>query len=205
MATWLSCGLLAARSFWQLQDLDGNNDLTIGRTGVLLACTLLFEAIPTFEHELRTELANFANQMLGRIWLEEQSNPTICYNGIAHGWAGLIYASLRWHRASGAAIPEHVPKCLQELGARAEPVGHGLRWQWMILQEEPTFMTGWCGGTAGLIHLWTLANLIFGDRYHEFAERAAIYTWEHQPAVRDLCCGLAGCAYGLLNLYKHTG
>jgi serine/threonine-protein kinase len=41
--------------------------------------------------------------------------------------------------------------------------------------------------------------------YIRLAEQAAWNTWEESDTVSGLCCGLAGKAYGLLNLYKHAG
>src|SRR5215207_4669102 len=37
------------------------------------------------------------------------------------------------------------------------------------------------------------------------AEKTAWNVWEDPDKMTNLCCGLAGRAYGLLNLYKHTG
>jgi len=37
----------------------------------------------------------------------------------------------------------------------------------------------------------------------EIAERAAWNAWESEDGYPDLCCGLAGRAYSLLNLYQH--
>jgi serine/threonine-protein kinase len=57
-----------------------------------------------------------------------------------------------------------------------------------------------------MIGLWTLANRVTGeDRFLQMAELAALDAWQQDPGDTHLCCGLAGIAYGLLNLYRHTG
>jgi serine/threonine-protein kinase len=43
------------------------------------------------------------------------------------------------------------------------------------------------------------------DAYLRLAEKAAWNAWESTNSITNLCCGFAGQAYGLLNLYKHTG
>ena len=69
-----------------------------------------------------------------------------------------------------------------------------------------SYMPGWCNGTAGHIFLWTLAHSVFHDDiYLHLAEKAAWHTWESNNSIGNLCCGFAGQAYGLLNLYKHSG
>jgi hypothetical protein len=66
-------------------------------------------------------------------------------------------------------------------------------------------MPGWCNGSAGFVHLWTAAHTAFrDDRWADLAERAG---WDAYltPGIAQLCCGLAGQAYALLELYRHTG
>ena len=51
-----------------------------------------------------------------------------------------------------------------------------------------------------------MAHRLLGDpAYLALAEGAAWHAWEDADSIGDLCCGLSGRAYGLLNLYKHTG
>ena len=64
----------------------------------------------------------------------------------------------------------------------------------------------WCNGAAGFVHLWTLAHRLLGKQhYARMATGAAWAAFEAPQSNGDLCCGLAGRAYGLLNLYKHSG
>ena len=67
-------------------------------------------------------------------------------------------------------------------------------------------MAGWCNGTAGFVHLFTLAQRTTGDdRWLSLAERAAWQSWEAGGATSSLCCGYTGQAYALLNLHRHNG
>lgn len=67
-------------------------------------------------------------------------------------------------------------------------------------------MPGWCNGSAGFVYLWTLAHrTLRRAEYGILAEEAGFDTWESEGQIGSLCCGYAGQAYALLNLYKHTG
>jgi len=66
-------------------------------------------------------------------------------------------------------------------------------------------MPGWCHGTAGYVFLWRLAHKMLGDPgYLALAEGAAWNAWETAGPIGNLCCGMAGQAYALLNFYRHT-
>ncbi|MCD6033916.1 MAG: hypothetical protein K0S78_6102, partial [Thermomicrobiales bacterium] len=97
-----------------------------------------------------------------------------------------------------------------QLADYAEPVGRGVRWLWSLENDGDNvsagYMSGWCHGSAGYVFLWTLAHRCLQDpRYLALAERAGWNAWEDPSKEASLCCGLAGRAYGLLSLYKHTG
>jgi serine/threonine-protein kinase len=66
---------------------------------------------------------------------------------------------------------------------------------------------GWCNGSAGYVFLWTLAYQMTGaEPFLRLAQGAAWDSWEAAgPSGGSLCCGWAGRAYALLNLYKCTG
>jgi len=56
------------------------------------------------------------------------------------------------------------------------------------------------------VFLFTLAYRLVGDaEWLQLAELAAWNTWDAPCDATTLCCGTAGRAYALLNLYKHTG
>ncbi|HEY4574245.1 MAG TPA: lanthionine synthetase LanC family protein, partial [Thermoanaerobaculia bacterium] len=186
-----------------------NPDLTLGRSGLLLAASLLLEA----PGEPPAELRAFGDGLLAGLWEEIDELPPIpdCVErpnlGMAHGWAGYLYASLRWCRAAGIPMPEGLSTRLAELADRAHPAGRGLHWRWYAESgNDVGTMAGWCNGSAGFVFLWTLAHQILGDpRYRELAEGAAWNAWEAPDLHGTLCCGLAGRAYALLNLWKHGG
>jgi serine/threonine-protein kinase len=54
--------------------------------------------------------------------------------------------------------------------------------------------------------LWTLAYERFkAAEFRELAFACGWSAWEGRGTLPNLCCGLAGRAYGLLNLYQHSG
>jgi eukaryotic-like serine/threonine-protein kinase len=55
------------------------------------------------------------------------------------------------------------------------------------------------------VFLWTLAHQMLGkSECATLAEQAGFDTWESESQIGNLCCGFAGQAYAMLNLYKHT-
>ena len=193
-----------------------NLDLVLGRSGTLLISSLLLDKAADSALLNRSSLLELGNRMLQGIWDEInafapiQECSEITHLGMAHGWAGFLYATLCWCQSSGSALPKAFKERLAQLAVCAESKGHGARWQWNIQQHgrkrESNYMPGWCNGSAGFIHLWTLAHQEFGDEeYLALAEKAAWNAWEEADNIGNLCCGLAGRAYGLLNLYRYSG
>jgi serine/threonine-protein kinase len=191
-----------------------NPDLTLGRAGTLLAAAILLEAAGTSRHVDVAGLVALGDETLTGIWSELDDQPAveestrITYLGMAHGWAGLLLATLRWCRASATAIPQSLPDRLHQLAELAQPAGLGVRWSWTNGQSgaRRSTMPGWCNGSAGFVHLWTAAHAVFGDqRWAALAERAAWDVYAIRTGVAQLCCGLAGQAYALLELYRHSG
>jgi serine/threonine-protein kinase len=191
-------------------------DLTMGRAGTLLACALLLESLSDDSTNGAAELRNLGGKTVAGLWetLDRCDPIPVCAElanlGMAHGWAGVLYATLRWSRASQAELPGALVQRLAELAECGEPAGRGIQWPWITLGdagvEVTTYMPGWCNGSAGFVSLWTLAHRHFRrDEYLDLAEQAAWNAWEDPSEITSLCCGLAGRAYGLLNLYKHTG
>jgi hypothetical protein len=184
-------------------------DVTLGRAGLLLASSLLLDTLgdsgPTASSHRRLKARG--DDLLHGLWAElDGASPrhlgADLNLGIAHGWAGLLYATLRWCRSAGAAPPSRTGERLVELADLALPWGRGLRWPW----NDGGSMPGWCNGSAGFVFLWTLAHRMLGeDRYRSLAESAAWNAWEAPDGGGTLCCGLAGRAYSLLNLYRHGG
>ena len=200
-------GFLAA-----IDQPNSNRDLTLGTLGVVLACSLLLERSPATSWPLAEVLRTTGQERLDQVWAEVgrfaplETGKDWANLGIAHGWAGLLYTTLRWHVDTGAPIPEGVPRRLTELYNCARPTGRGLSWPWRAEGGGgEASMPGWCNGAAGMVHLGCLAHRVLGDElYLSLAEGAAWQAWETGEGVVDLCCGLAGRAYALLCLYQHS-
>ena len=172
-------------------------DLTLGRSGSLLAAALL---LPITDEP--SDLRAFGAETMRTIWDALDARPPLATSndslGMAHGWAGYLYATLRWCEVSGDALPARLVERLHEHAARHTPTGRGATWR--------ATMSGWCNGSAGQVFLFTLAHRILGDdEWLRLAELAAWNNWDEPRAATDLCCGTAGRAYALLALYKHTG
>jgi serine/threonine-protein kinase len=189
-------------------------DVTLGWSGTLLACTILMAATSR-DPSTREPLRSYGDLVMRRVW--DQLNcyvpladaPPIGHLGVAHGWSGMAYAAMRWCRLTGQPMPGGLEERLQQLAELAEPVSRGCRWPWLIPtrtgRKDSVYMPGWCNGSAGYVHVWVLAHQMFGDeRYFRLAEQAGWNTFEEPGSEGSLCCGLAGRAYGLLCLYKHT-
>jgi serine/threonine-protein kinase len=183
-------------------------DITLGRSGSLLVAAMILESGLFRTKALRT----FAAKTMNAIWRELDSHPPIdkapdgTFLGMAHGWGGYIYAALRWCAASGDPLPPRALERLEELAALEQRKGRGVFWPNRIGECQSGLIAGWCNGSAGLLHLFTLASRMFGAaQWLELAELCAWNTWDEPRFTPSLCCGTAGRAYALLNLYRHTG
>lgn len=197
----------------------GPLELTFGRSGVLLAAATLLEAAresgsgPAAAEPLAARVDEISGELWR--WAEGVDDVTRCpalpHLGLAHGWAGLLYAVLRARRALGRPAPAGLERPLGQLAALARPAGRGLAWPGTApdlahLGATPDHAPGWCSGGAGHVHLWLAAHEALGEPRHlELAERAAWAAWESPDRSATLCCGLAGRALALLRLYRHTG
>lgn len=190
-------------------------DLTLGRAGTLLGASILREAVGAAPHVDLTGLETLGHDTMAGIWLELDATAPVTdsakvpYLGMAHGWAGLAYATLRWCAATGAAHPAGLGQRLGQLAELARPAGTGLRWACTNrhLPGGEATTSGWCNGTAGYVHLWTCAHVALGeDRWAQLAERAAWDTYTTaSDGIGQLCCGLGGRAYALLEMHRRTG
>ncbi len=197
----------AAGQFLECSQAQTNRiDLTLGRGSTLIALSLLTEAVGP-----RPSLIGFGNELLESVWdrLDSYASIDECkevdYLGLAHGWAGFLYSSLRWANASGVAPYGGIRDRLEQLADFGDPGPNGgLLWPWSVSRPNEQ-MQGWCNGLAGFVFLWTLAHRTYGDsRYLDFARRTAVEVAAAPPAGFTLCCGAAGQAYALLNLFRHT-
>jgi serine/threonine-protein kinase len=189
----------------------GGLDLTLGRAGTLMGAALLLDALPEGVFDPAPLLAQ-GDATLADLWRALDAKPPIAeadvdYLGIAHGWAGFLYANLLWCRTAGREIPAGVERRLDELAALAVPSGRGLQWPWTLKERaRGGAMPGWCNGACGYVFLWTLAHRTFGRREHlDLALGAAFEAFDAPDVHGSLCCGIAGRGYALLNLHRTTG
>jgi len=226
-------------------------DLALGRSGLLLGGALLLDAQAgappprepppgTLQPQAQLpDLLALGDELLAGIWRQIDPLPPLsaCPEapnlGMAHGWAGYLYATLRWCQAAARPLPAGLAARLGELAGSAESWGRGARWRWhgqplaeghgLAASAAPRWMAGWCNGSAGMVHLWTLASRMLAPasasdpgtvprgraaggsgsgRWMQLAHAAAWHAWEADDQVENLCCGLAGRAYALLDLYQ---
>jgi eukaryotic-like serine/threonine-protein kinase len=187
-------------------------DVTFGHAGLLLGCAFMLDALPQAIDA--APLKALGRTLRDRLWaqLAPQAplaqKPQLRMLGAAHGWAGYLFALLRWSEASRGKPPAGLEQRLGQLGALGQPAGRGLRWPHETGAPAPESPLGasWCNGAAGYVALWTLAQRqLGGETYGNWARMAAWTAYEGTHAtVGDLCCGFAGRAYALLNFYRHT-
>jgi serine/threonine protein kinase len=200
-----------------------NLDLTLGRASVLHGATLLIDQARHYRDIDVEPVQAFGTRVLNTIWERIDSfgpvsrSEELKYLGVAHGWAGLLYSTLRWcelHALMSARdlhelLPPSFMRRLHELAECATPSGRGMLWPWFNTSEkdrnETGYMPGWCNGNAGHVFLWTLAHQVLLDpRYLDLARKAAWGVVEQRVHFNNLCCGAAGCAYAMLALYRRT-
>ena len=187
-------------------------DLTLGKSSTLLGAALLLDALPKTPGIDATPLLASGNDLVAELWDALARRPSIAdadieYLGIAHGWAGFLYATMTWCKIAGTPLPSEIEQRLIELAAFARPTGRGLTWPWTLGGEgSRVTMPGWCNGSSGYVFLWTLAEEMMParGRYLDLATGAAWDAWDAADATLSLCCGLGGRSYALLNLYRAT-
>ena len=187
-------------------------DITFGRAGTLIACANLYAAnqvlgrsvigrIKAFGSELEIELTDYMDA------LQHATLGVVDgFLGMAHGWAGYLYAVVRWRTAILQPLPQQIIKYLDVVARLQEPVGRGAHWPRNPAETSWGYLGGWCNGSAGFLQLWLAAYELTGDpTYLELAEKAAWSTWDSMESSVDLCCGSAGRAYALLRHFEATG
>jgi eukaryotic-like serine/threonine-protein kinase len=188
-------------------------DLTLGRGGTVMGCALLLETLPDPNDALWHQLRRDGEKRLQLLWTETAGFDSITKGrqwanvGVAHGWAGLLYVTLRWHALTGMELPPSFHDRLAQLLDCARPTGRGVTWPWRQRAEDGhrASMPGWCNGSAGIAHLACAARAALGDnRLLETAEAAAWHAWEAGDGPVDLCCGHAGRAFALLDVHRGT-
>ena len=193
------------------------NEFAFGHSGPIVGAAILLDvlrwssrlSVKPLEQFLRETSRHTATRIAG---LGDVGNDqTTPHLGIAHGWAGMLYAQLLAHKLLQTPPSVTLVKHLEQLAEKAVLHGRGISWvgtvQHMGQQNEtPAHAPGWCSGSAGYLYLWCLAHeLIQSPRYLELAIQTAWFAWEHADRHPRLCCGLSGRAFALLHVYRHTG
>ncbi len=186
-------------------------DLAFGRAGLLLATALVGDVLPESD-AARRDIMRCGESILDVLWRDldrigqlEELFP-VPNLGMAHGWCGHTFATLRFCRTFDRPHPNGLRRRLEELLAVAEPWGRGLRWPWSSSGNNAGTMPGWCNGSAGFVQLFALVHRVTGDpRFLEAAIGAAWNAWEGGSSNGSLCCGEAGRAYALLSLSRRLG
>lgn len=189
---------------------SSNQDMTMGKSGILLALATIIESIPVFYGFNNDAIIKYGNDLLSTIW--EDKTPTIIsddysvkFTGVAHGWAGIIYAALKWQKAIGQPGPTWLENKIGELFDVREEHGDLIVWKNKINARNYYYMPGWCNGGAGFIELFRFAADVYQKaEYLDMAEKIAIDVYNNPSMTADLCCGFAGRAYSLLGLYQST-
>lgn len=188
-----------------------NLDLTLGKSAALIGSSLILEKMPSHDKFIKNDLLAFGKSVMEEIWSAVDSyeaiglkNP-INYRGIAHGWAGILYATLKWCKRSGQNLPVNFFERVEQLVRLGIEENGYIRWE--ISNTEPVSWTGWCHGSAGYTFLWTsLFYATSDERYLELAQKtAAHFLYVASPSMNgSLCCGKSGECYALLGIYNAT-
>jgi len=194
-------------------------DLALGLPGLVLGCALLLDATPPSLRARTRRLTTLGDRLAERTRVTIETSPSIAPRdrsrnlGVAHGWAGLLYAMLRWSSVAHRDLPNEVHVRLEQLAATGTLIGRGVRFPWRTDADvdsprpsDERYMSGWCNGSAGFVHLWLAAgNALESQRFYELAELSAWHAWEDDSEDdASLCCGFPGRAYALLAWYRHT-
>lgn len=186
-----------------------HHDLTLGEAGVLLACAHLIESSPGELPSVRK-----LGDRIDRTMARRRARGGASLQGraprplaMAHGEIGLLYATLRWVLATGAAPAPTLTGRLDEMSTFGLAGGRGVSWPRSTMGSMPDGSPGWCNGEAGFLFFWLLAAEATGDaKFLALAEQTAWTVWDGRSgSLNNLCCGRAGRAYALLALYRVTG
>lgn len=188
-------------------------DVAFGRAGVLLGCALVLDVLPNGAE--RESVGRCGTGVAASLWSELLTEAPVreadrlTSLGAAHGWAGMLYALLRWADVAGTPAQPGLDERLDQLAALGVPQGRGVFWPHAsnALPAETGLGASWCNGAAGYVPLWALAHrLLANERFGDLTVAAAWTASEGPPnAPADLCCGSAGRAYALLTAYRQTG
>jgi serine/threonine protein kinase len=186
-------------------------DVALGKAGLLVGFAILYKDMKALRQFDFNPIIQSANKIMNELWdiLDQYPGVTqknkVDYFGIAHGWAGLLYATLYWCSVSGQDLPKQFMNRVEEMQDGLIENKSMIYWPVTITETRP--WTGWCNGSAGHIFLWSLLYRYFKEqKYLDIAERTAQHVLQDaRSKIYNLCCGTAGHAYALVSLYNLTG
>jgi len=199
-----------------IQEIDQpceQKDATLGKLSAILAMVELLTCVKHSGADVLSDvITKKGTQLLNEIWQHIGSQGSIgktatWHNlGFAHGWAGLIYSTLLWHKQTDNPLPAEFNARVEQLTDCLHSQGRGSGIEWLDEQGNSMgMMAGWCNGSAGLVHLYCLLYEHQQDqKWLDIAEQLAWHVWESDASPTDLCCGSAGRIFALLNIADYS-
>lgn len=187
-------------------------ELSMGESGVLMGLATLHEALaPLANPEMLAMIRAQGDTVCDRIWSQLGPSPDtgaaalLRFLGLAHGWAGVYHATLRWCRATGGPPPAALRDHLAFLAKLGVQDGVGIGWP-ISPPANMRVWPGWCHGSAGHMLLWGLAWVQYREvEFLELAQAAAEHSWARRGGIGPtLCCGLAGQGLAMLVLARQA-
>lgn len=188
-------------------------DMMNGPASHLLGIALLHPAAALCGGTIASDLAARADSLAATVladataWSAADPVGEQPYVGLAHGFAGALFALCRWSLVGRAPVPPALDAALDRLAGLAVESPDGLSWPVERGPQPFTPWTGWCHGSAGHALLWSLAAELRGredDRYRARATARHLWANRHRTGP-TLCCGLAGEALSLATVGSLAG
>lgn len=188
-------------------------DATMGAASGLLGAAALVETFDQRDPDGLRSVRNLGDRLEGQL-LESVATPQAIaggpmrYLGFAHGWAGILYAVMRWRLAIGSPVPSVVASRAIELASLAT-VERSVAWL-PVEADRATWASrpwaGWCHGSAGqMLFAIAAAKTVDESAFAPLAQHLANHVAEQEMRpIGQLCCGLGGQAYALSALSRYT-
>jgi lantibiotic modifying enzyme len=195
-------------------------DVTLGRAGNLIAMTNLLAAISTSLLVDSTRLAEATKQEADFLsqTLNEANQPGLVNHqpfSFAHGWAGILYATMFANITLGNTRPEelhpHITRRMEQLLASYKlAIKASTKFPADLSNDnsdlQQILIPGWCNGAAGMIPFLLLWHRIYQlSDLLDLASMAASEAFSNPNRQAHLCCGIAGRVFGLLAMFRYTG
>ncbi len=184
---------------------DGVADVTLGRSGAVLALANVLETVAATTDLDTTRLVRAIGAGVDRIAevLGMAEPPGLIGRqplSYAHGWPGLVDAYVRGCSAIGL---DPAPAARTRIDAIGETLAGAAA---IARQHIDDVAPSWCNGSAGWVRpLLTLGSTFDMPAWSDAAADAAQHVALHPGRHPHLCCGLAGRIYALNAMHRATG